>query len=89
MIVVINRATWDNFIRSEAKLKPSFPQYPFLTKKEYYGNESLGLSNPAHFYANIVRFKVCPITLENIKYNIYKTQKKAVLKNFLLGFQDE
>ena len=46
------------------------------TFKKYYG-------------VTILRFKVCLTTFVNIKYDIYKTQKKAVLKKILLGFQDE
>ena len=37
----------------------------------------------------IVRFKVCPTTLVNIKCDIYKTQKRAVLKKNSLDFQDK
>ena len=52
--VVLNAATQDNFIWSQAKSKSSFPQYPLLTKKDgqkgYNGNEGLCFSNLTLLY---------------------------------------
>ena len=45
--VVLNRSNWHTFTQSQAKLKLSFPQYPFLTvffnQKRVLRNENLSL----------------------------------------------